>query len=210
MNRTDTTRPTIFVPIDHTGEDSDGVLLARIAQGDMKGFDVLVDRYKTRVFRFIHVRVGEWHAAQDLSQETFLRLFRAARGQRLEGRGSIAAWLFTIARHCTIDHLRYHNQRQPERGAGRVSGHVLEAQTSADPGPPDRVSQRERVRVVRTLLRELPAEQREVIELKMWAGLTFAQIAEITGRPLTTVKSQMAYGLSKLARRIPDSEELEP
>ncbi|MEZ6193692.1 MAG: sigma-70 family RNA polymerase sigma factor [Phycisphaerales bacterium] len=208
MNRTDTARPAASVPIDHGGEDNDGALLARIAQGDMSGFEVLVDRYKARVFRFIHVRVGEWHTAQDLSQETFLRLFRAARGRRLDGRGTIAAWLFTIARHCTIDHLRHRSQRRTEHGSVEDGGHLLEELASADPGPPDRVSQRERVRVVRALLQELPAEQREVIELKTWAGLTFAQVAEVTGRPITTVKSQMAYGLNKLARRMPGREEL--
>jgi RNA polymerase sigma-70 factor (ECF subfamily) len=210
MNRGDPTRvPTEAKPV-LTENEHEGRLLAEIARGNLDRFDTLIDRYKHRVFRFIRIRIGDWHTAQDLSQETFLRLFWAARGNGYDGRASVSTWVFTIARNCTVDYLRARHRRQDRLAPDAAKpGTGIEDQPSGEAGPAEQASQRERLRVVRSLLYGLPPEQREVIELKVWAGLTFPQIAELTGRPVTTVKSQMAYGLIKLAQRMPGREECE-
>lgn len=209
MNRGDPIRLPGTAEQGHSCDQHEGRLLAEIAHGNFAHFDVLVDRYKHRVFRFIRIRVGDWHTAQDLTQETFLRLFRAARANGYNGRASVSTWLFTIARNCTVDHLRAQQRRQDRPGAAR-SLSAVNVQHSAEIGPAEQVGLRERIRVVKKLLGGLPPEQREVIELKVWAGMSFPQIAELTGRPVTTVKSQMSYGLVKLAKSMPEQEESKP
>src|SRR5690242_18904718 len=98
-----------------TGNDdivTDAELLNRIASADARAFDAFVDRYKRRLAGYIRVRVGDRHAAEDLTQEVFLRLFRstigagAGRSAGFAGRSSVATWLFTIAQNCIADHRR--------------------------------------------------------------------------------------------------------
>ncbi len=192
-------------PSSAAGSEADAELLARIARGQLGGFDVFVNRYKHRVLRFVRLRIADGHAAQDVSQEVFLRLFRAARAGAYTGEASVATWLFTIAGNCVTDHLR-HGRRQrallqrfselsPDRG---------------DPRPDEDAHRDEQALQVRQLLEQLPAPQRQVVEMRIWAGLTFREIAELCGVPLPTVKARMLYGLRKLAKHLRETGELTP
>jgi RNA polymerase sigma-70 factor (ECF subfamily) len=89
----------------------DAVILAEIARGDLGRFDVLVDRYKARLMSYLGHRVPDQHQAEDLVQEAFLRLFRAARNGGYSGQASVSTWLFTIADNCATDYLRASGRR---------------------------------------------------------------------------------------------------
>src|SRR4051812_1384201 len=77
-------------------DNADADVLRRVAAGDLAGFDTFVDRYKQRLFRHIHRRIRDLHRAEDLTQEVFLRLFRAARAGGYTGQARVVTWLFTI------------------------------------------------------------------------------------------------------------------
>src|SRR4051794_12896515 len=102
---------------DHRDESpsqpADAEILKQIANGDLSRFDDLVDRYKTRLFRHIHRRIRDPHRAEDLTQEIFLRLFRAARAGAYTGQARVVTWLFTIPGNCVTDHLRGEARHQP-------------------------------------------------------------------------------------------------
>ena len=89
----------------------DAEILAEIARGDLRRFDALVDRYKCRLLSYIGHRVADRHHAEDLTQESFLRLFRAARSGGYSGQASVSTWLFTIAENCATDYLRASGRR---------------------------------------------------------------------------------------------------
>src|SRR4051794_270796 len=111
------------------GELSDAEVLRRIADGDPTPFDFLVDRYKHRLFSHIRRRINDPHRAEDLTQEVFLRLFRAARGRGYSPvQASVVTWLFTIANNCVIDHLRAESRRPAAPGPS------TELASSTDPG----------------------------------------------------------------------------
>jgi RNA polymerase sigma-70 factor (ECF subfamily) len=96
--------------------DADAAALARVARGDLSGFDELVARHKVRLFRHIRRRIADPHKAEDLTQEAFLRLFRAARdGGYSAGRARVVTWLFTIAANVVTDHLRAEGVRESVR-----------------------------------------------------------------------------------------------
>jgi RNA polymerase sigma factor (sigma-70 family) len=102
MNLTETGHP----PDKATTSVEDAEILAEIARNDLRRFDALVNRYKVRLMRYIGHRVRDRHHAEDLTQEAFLRLFRAARAGGYSERASVSTWLFTIADNCVTDYLR--------------------------------------------------------------------------------------------------------
>jgi RNA polymerase sigma-70 factor (ECF subfamily) len=179
------------------GDDADAEALRRLADGDLGRFDEFVARHKTHLFRHIHRRIRDPHRAEDLTQETFLRLFRAARAGGYTGQARVVTWLFNIAGNCVTDHLR----AEGLRASVRV---VREQADSQD--PLDAAAEREGESRVRRLLLELPEEQRVVVELKILDGLTFGEIAELLGCPIPTVKSRLVYALRKLKRSLDESE----
>jgi len=172
--------------------DADAAALARVARGDLAGFDELVDRHKVRLFRHIRRRIADPHKSEDLTQEAFLRLFRAARdGGYSAGRARVVTWLFTIAANVVTDHLRAEGVRESVR--------LVREQTEPT-DPHDAAAAREGESRIRRLLLELPEAQRTVVELHVLDGLTFTDVAELVGAPVPTVKSRLVYALRKLKR----------
>ena len=178
-------------------QNSDAAALIRVAGGDLAAFDELVDRYKDRLFRHVRRRISDPHKAEDVTQEVFLRLFRAARaGGYRAGQSRVVTWLFTIAGNCVTDYLRAEAVRSAVRGA----------REEAEPQDPhDAAAAREGDSRVRRLLLELPEAQRQVVELHVLDGLSFADVAELVGAPVPTVKSRLVYALRKLKRSMDDS-----
>ena len=184
-------------PPSNSTQDFDAAALLRVAGGDLAAFDELVDRYKTRLFRHIRRRIAEEHKAEDLTQEVFLRLFRAARaGGYRAGQSRVVTWLFTIAGNCVTDQLRAEAVRSAVRGA---------REETEPQDPHDAAAAREGDSRVRRLLLELPEAQRQVVELHVLDGLSFADVAELVGAPVPTVKSRLVYALRKLKRSMDDS-----
>jgi len=164
-----------------------------------------VNRYKNRLFAYIAHRVSDRHRAEDLTQEVFLRAFRAtARGKVLQPDG-IAAWLFTIARNCVIEFLRSSGRKPLRLETDLAPGERLPSRGGRSPGATDPAEAAERAdgrQRIKRLLARLPEEQREVLALRVFGGLTVAEIAESTGCSPGTVKSRMRYGLLKIRRMI--------
>jgi RNA polymerase sigma-70 factor (ECF subfamily) len=177
----------------------------QISQGDHRGFDSFVNRHKNRLFAYIRYRVADRHRAEDLTQEVFLRAFRAmARGKSLAASG-IAAWLFTIARNCVIEFLRSSGRRPLLLEADLTAGKPLPSRwprSTETADPAEEVQRADERRRIEGLLAKLPEEQREVLALRVFGGLTVSEIAESTGCSLNTVKSRLRYGLLKIRRMI--------
>lgn len=184
--------------------------LGRTRQGDYAGFESFVDQYKNRLFAYIAHRVRDRHRAEDLTQEVFLRAFRAtARGRSLDPAG-MAAWLFTIARNCVIEFLRSSARRPLLLETELPAGQPLACQAgrsweAADPA--EKAQREDERRRIEGLLARLPEDQQGVLELRVFGGLTVAEIAESTGCSLGTVKSRMRYGLLKVRAMMAPSRE---
>jgi RNA polymerase sigma-70 factor (ECF subfamily) len=182
----------------------DAEILAEIARGDLRRFDALVDRYKSRLMSYLGHRVPDRHHAEDLTQESFLRLFRAARNGGYSGRASVSTWLFTIADNCTTDYLRASGRRpltMETDTAGKntdCSSSVLDCHASAVLDPAKAAVHSESQHRAEALLDCLPDEQRRVVALKVLGGLTVAEVATVVECPLGTAKSRLLYGLRKI------------
>ena len=179
-------------------------ILAEIAQGDLGRFDVLVDWYKNRLMSYLGHRVPDRHQAEDLVQEAFFRLFRAARNGGYSGRASVCTWLFTIADNCATDYLRASGRRRLtlESDAAGPDGDglatMLDRRSSPDVDPAEAAMRRESQGRAEILLDCLPDEQRRVVALRVLGGLTLPEVAAVIGCPVGTAKSRLFYGLRKI------------
>ena len=180
-----------------TGDLDDLTILRQIGGGDLGSFDVFVNRYKDRLIRYAELRVGDRHAAEDLAQEVFLKVFRAARRGGLDdSRPALGPWMFAIARNCVRDHQR-RRRRKPLILAGDMA-QGPEERAGDGPDPAAAAAKADLLQYVRQMLQLLPDPQREVIHLKTIGQLTLAQIAQVMDCPLATAKSRLRCGLARV------------
>jgi len=175
----------------------DAALAALAAGGDESAFGRLYDRYAPGVYALALRLTADQGLAEEITQETFLRLWRCAATLSAE-RGHISGWLLRVAYRLAIDHLR-RCQRRPLVVAGLDDWC---AQAVPDPGedPAEEAWAGARREALLGLLAHLTTTQRQVIELTYFGGLTQAQVAARLGIPLGTVKSRLHLGLQKLRR----------
>jgi RNA polymerase sigma-70 factor (ECF subfamily) len=177
-------------------DESDERLMLRFQGGDARAFEVLVRRHRTPLFSFLLRLTGDRARAEDLCQETLLKVVRAAEGWAPRAR--FQTWLYAIARNQAVDEAR----RQAFRRAEPLDAPGRPEAASEDPAP-DRAADGALLRPrLEAALAALPEEQREVFLLREYAGLRFHEIAEVTGTPENTVKSRMRYALEALRARL--------
>ena len=171
-------------------ETTDNALMARYRQGDLRAFEVLYHRHKTRLYRFLFAQLGNPELCDDCFQEVWGRVIRAR--DRYEPRAKFTTYLFTIAHNIVIDHYRWHH-RQPVQEPGDWDRMAAEQRD-----PAAHYAATQTGTAVKDALQGLPAEQREVFLLHEEAGLTLKEIAAVMGTNRETIKSRLRYGVRKL------------
>ncbi len=176
--------------------ESDERLMLRFQRGDVRAFEELVRRHRTPVFSFLLRLTGDRGRAEDLCQETFLRVVRAS--PDWEPRALFRTWIYAVARNQAVDDARRLALRRTE-----PLDDPARAAEPSDGVPPDRGAEGALLRPkLEAALASLPEEQREVFLLREHAGLRFHEIAEVTGVAENTVKSRMRYALEALRAKL--------
>jgi len=174
--------------VDETRGASDGDLIRRVARRDANAFEALYHRYARPVFGLALRRLGDRMRAEDAVQETFAAVWRSARTYKPE-RGAGAPWLYAVARNAIVDRSRHRNEPPadiPDSATGEL-GPDEHAEASY-------VSWR-----VHRALEDLPQNERDVIELAYYGGLSQSEVADFLSIPLGTVKTRTRSGLGRLA-----------
>ncbi|MBL8950494.1 MAG: RNA polymerase sigma factor [Myxococcaceae bacterium] len=187
-------------------ETSDEQLMLAFKSGDARAFRVLVQRHRGPVFNFIYRYTGHKARAEDLLQETWLKVVRSS--SEYEPKAKFTTWVYTIARNLCVDSARKETYRQTDSldaPIGSEDGERPMGDSVGDevaPGP-ERAAYNARLRPILTkALSGLPEEQREVFLLREYHGISFKEIAEVTGVNENTVKSRMRYALEGLRKRL--------
>jgi RNA polymerase sigma-70 factor (ECF subfamily) len=174
-------------------ELADEDLMPLVHDGDPRAFEVVFDRHADAAFSLAYRMCGRRGMAQDVVQEAFLSMWRS--GARYDrARGSVRSWILGVVRNRTIDLFRRESVH---------AGRDVNAESAVDRMPSSEdvardAERREDARGVRTALRDLPPDQRQVIELAYFGGFSHSQIAEMLEVPAGTVKGRMRLGLTKL------------
>ncbi len=189
----DTTVATTLPP--RPDQSAERLLLRKIANGDRVSFSELHARFAGIVYATIYQVLRDHQDAEDISQEVFLNIWKKAKLYH-ESKGEPLTWVSSLARNRAIDRLRAKERRARLREAVQTEPEAVTPAPEADASA--MTSRRERGSIVRSAVMQLTAEQRQVIEMAYFAGLSQSQIAEKLDAPLGTVKARMRRGLGKL------------
>jgi len=170
-------------------------LMQRIASGDQEAFDIVSTRFHGLIYSTIYKVLNHVEDSEDVAQEVMLSLWKKAQTYE-PTKGKLMTWIATMSRNRGIDRLRSHQRRFALR-------EKLEEKTSAEQPEPrdtgrDQLYLSETRRMLQTAVVELSEEQREVIQLAYFEGLTQSQIATRINRPLGTVKARIRRGVQNL------------
>lgn len=185
-------------------EVSDEELVTRHLEGDPHAFQVLMDRYRGRLIRFINRTVGDRDRSEDLVQETFLRVYRHL--HRFDTTRKFSTWIYTIAGNLAKNELR-NRSRNPLILFQTITKNREEDDRplqweDISYAPDDLARKRNLQETVEKAVTELPDHHREVFELREMQGKSYEEIAEITGVKLGTVKSRLNRARNKFAEII--------
>jgi len=182
---------------------ADEELADQIREGDGVAYEVLFERHGGAAFSLAYRMCGRRTLAEDIVQEAFLSLWRSGTGYD-RARGSVRSWVLSAVHNRAIDALR----RTGAKAGRDVSDEGIAERLQAPEATDTEVVRRDEARRVRGALEELPPDQRQVIELAYFGGLTHSQIAEVLELPPGTVKGRMRLGLTKMRSALGETERV--
>lgn len=184
---------------------SDQVLLNQYLSGDRGAISQLIDRHSNRVRDYIRMMVKDHDLADDILQETFIKAVQVIDDGRYADTGKFLSWMLRIAHNKVIDYFR--SQKSAKTINESESGYnVLGTLRFADSSVEDRLISEQIALDVRRLVDHLPEEQREVVMLRYYSGLSFQEIAEQTNVSINTALGRMRYALINLRKMIKDND----
>ena len=180
--------------------ESDAKAIARgLRRRDPDLLDRLIEQYQHRLLRYLIHLSGNRALAEDLFQETWIRVLE--RGHQYDGQREFSTWLYAVARNLTIDYLR---KKSPVSLDGLMENedHAPFEPIDTRPAAWELVQQGQQAATINAALVGIPAEYREAVVLRFQDGLALDEIAAVTGAPLGTVKSRLYRGLNLLTEKL--------
>ena len=189
---------------------SDADLITLVTRGDQDALGVLYERYSRAVYSFSLRIVGDAQVAEEILQEVFVRAWQQG-GSFQAARGSLITWLLSITHNLSIDEVR-RRKRRPQKADAEEPETILASLPDEGSDVEEEVWLSSLRVSIQDALQQLPAAQREAIELAYFQGLTQREIADVLGEPLGTIKTRMRLGMLKLREQLGPvvSEQAEP
>ena len=183
----------------HYTQQSDADLISAYVAGNERALEVLIKRYKDKVYTSIYMIVKDKYIAEDLFQEAFLKMIRTIKEGRYSEQGKFLPWAIRVAHNLCMDHFRRVRVQVP---VTTPDGRELIPALHDVENPSEKIERRQNHETVRQLIAELPEDQREVIVLRIYAELSFKEIADLTGVSINTALGRMRYALLNLRKKI--------
>jgi RNA polymerase sigma-70 factor (ECF subfamily) len=187
---------------------TDEELVARAQGGDVESFNQLIVRWERPIYALAYRVIGKEEDARDVCQDAFLRAYRALPG--FKGQAKFSSWLYRIALNLCRDWIRRQRRAPVSQLPEDADATELVSETGPVESIEDLVARRELSAIVEEAMSELSEEQRTAIILKEYHGMTFQEIADMQGCPLSTVKTRLYQGLSLLRRRLEQQGQVMP
>lgn len=178
----------------------DSELIAQYRNGSEAAFDLLVDRYQSKVFTTIYLIVKDQDIAEDLLQDVFVKVVQTIHSDRYSEEGKFQPWLMRIAHNLAIDHFRK-AKRYPTILMDDGSN-LFNSLQFAESSIEDHRVREETLEMVKKLIEELPEAQKEVLVMRHYLDLSFQEIADQTGVSINTALGRMRYALIHLRKKM--------
>lgn len=179
---------------------SDQNLVKLYQNGNEEAFEMLLLRHKSRIYTSIYLIVKDRYVAEDLLQETFIKALNTIKGNRYNEEGKFLPWISRIAHNLAIDHFRK-NKRHPEIVLEEGS-RLFDSMQFVDESFETAQAIKDTRQRLRTLVKELPVEQKQVLIMRHYLQMSFQEIAERTGVSINTALGRMRYALLNLRKKM--------
>lgn len=184
---------------------SDQELIERFMKGEKECMEMLIQRHKKKVYSYILITVKNTHVADDIFQDTFIKVINSLKSGTYTDKGKFISWVIRIAHNITIDHFRR------EKNLNTCSNDdnefdLFNSEKFSDINIEDKLVGDQIMSDVRNLIDFLPTEQKEIIMLRHYAGMSFKDIAEQTDVSINTALGRMRYALINLRRIVDDKK----
>ena len=184
---------------------SDAQLISKYISGNENSLSVLIDRHQSRIYGFIFSKIHDRDAAEDIFQDTFIKVIQTLKRGLYNEQGKFLPWVMRIAHNLVIDHFRKNNRMPKFNGRGDFD--VFSVISDGNLNIESKIVESQIASHVRILLEELPEDQKTVIKMRIYQDMSFKEISENTGVSINTALGRMRYGLINL-RKIIDKHNI--
>lgn len=184
---------------------SDQELVQAYIKGDHSAIEVLINRHRNKVYTYILLTIKNQQLAEDLFQETFIKVVQSLRSGKYKDNGKFLSWVIRIAHNLIIDHFRKEKQMNSiSNDDSEVD--LFNSKKLSDSNIEELIIDGQIKSEIRTLINELPDDQREVVLLRHYGGLSFKEIADQTDVSINTALGRMRYALINLRKLIQEKK----
>ncbi|MEM6685540.1 MAG: sigma-70 family RNA polymerase sigma factor [Bacteroidota bacterium] len=178
----------------------DSVLVSNYIKGDECALGVLIERHKQRIYSFIYSKVLDRDITEDIFQDTFIKVIKTLKKGNYNEEGKFLPWVMRISHNLVIDHFRKNNRMPKYDNNGDFN--IFSVLSDTNLNAENRIIKTQVENDVRRLVEELPADQKEVLLMRMYQDLSFKEISEKTGVSINTALGRMRYALINLRKVI--------
>ena len=184
---------------------NDQELVQAYIKGDQSAIEILINRHRRKVYTYILLTIKNQQLAEDLFQETFIKVIQSLRGGKYRDNGRFLSWVIRIAHNLIIDHFRKEKQMNSVSNDDSEVD-LFNSKKLSDSNIEEIIVNSQIKAEIRTLINELPDDQREVVLLRHYGGLSFKEIADQTDVSINTALGRMRYALINLRKFIKEKD----
>ncbi len=184
---------------------SDYELIMRFIKGEQSCFEQLIHRHKNKVFAYISLYIRDQALAEDIFQDTFLKVIQSVKAGKYSDNGKFLSWVMRIAHNLIIDHFR-RNKQMNTISNDNYESDIFNSTRFAEDSVEDNMIKRQIHQDIRKMISHLPDDQREVVILRHYAGLSFKEIAEMTDVSINTALGRMRYALINMRKTMEEKK----
>lgn len=184
---------------------SDYELIQRFIKGEQSCFEEIIRRHKNKVYAYISLYIRDQALVEDLFQDTFMKVIQSVKAGKYYDNGKFLSWVMRIAHNLIIDHFRRLKQLNVMSNDDYESD-LFNSKKLSDPNIEEHIIKIQIRKDVRKLINQLPDDQKEVVILRHYAGLSFKEIADITDVSINTALGRMRYALINMRKLMEEKQ----
>jgi len=184
---------------------TDALLVKNYIDGDENALSILINRHQSKIFGFIYSKISDRDISNDVFQDTFIKVIKTLKSNSYNEEGKFLPWVMRIAHNLIIDHFRKNKKMPMFRETEEFS--IFSIMSDSSLTVEDQIIKDQVGVDIRKLIEELPADQKEVLMMRMYQDMSFKEISEVTGVSINTALGRMRYALMNM-RKVIDKHQI--